>query len=142
MGTEKHVAEGKICSCGEFVKWLDVLVSEAKERHKSQTTSVKFARSRLVVGALLDWLPFQIIVGEILVVNFGLEVHKTQVQDIIFEDLGHPAQIAAILESSDKAFLVIFTLELLLNLYARWMWTFLSSSWRWFDALVIAMIHD
>ena len=72
MGTEKHVAEGKICSCGDFVKWLDVLVPEAKDRHKSQTTSVKFARSRLVVGSLLDWLPYQIIVSEILVVNFGL----------------------------------------------------------------------
>jgi hypothetical protein len=32
--------------------------------------------------------------------------------DIVFDDLGHPTQIAAILESSDEAFLVIFSLEL------------------------------
>ena len=76
-----------------------MLASEAKERHQCQTTSAKFARSRLVVGAPLAWLPFQIIVDVILVVNFGLEVYKTQAQDIFFHDLGHPTQIAAILES-------------------------------------------
>jgi len=58
VGTEKHVADGKICSCGDFVKCLDVLVSKAKERHQSQTIAAKFARSRLSVGALFDWLPF------------------------------------------------------------------------------------
>jgi hypothetical protein len=83
VGTEKHVAEGKICSRGDFVKWLDVLVSQANCRPQSQTTSLKFARSRLIVGALLGWIPFQIMVGVILVVNFGLEVHMTQAQDII-----------------------------------------------------------
>jgi hypothetical protein len=72
------------------------VLSEAKERHQSQSISAKFARSRLAVGALLDWLPFQIIVGVILVVNFALEVCKTQAQGILFDYLGHPTQIAAI----------------------------------------------
>jgi len=49
VGTGKHVAEGKICSCGDFEKWLVVLVSEAKERHQSQMISAKFARSRLLL---------------------------------------------------------------------------------------------
>jgi hypothetical protein len=75
----------------------------------------------------------------ILVVNFGLEVYKTQAQDNLFDDLGHPTQMAAIFELVDEAFLAIFSLELLLNVYARWMWEFLSSPWCCFDALVIAM---
>ena len=124
MGTEKHVADGKICSCGGFVKWLDVLVSKAKGRHQSQTIAAKFARSRLAVGGRFDWLPFQITVGMILVVNFGLEVYKRQAQDILFDDLCHPTQMAAIFEYADEAFLVIFSLELFLNLHARWMWEF------------------
>jgi len=107
----------KICAGGfcERARRACVL-SEAKERHQSQTISAKFARSRLAVGALLDWLPFQIIVGVILVVNCALEVYKMQAQDILFDYLGHPTQIAAI---KFGKFRLSFLGNLLIRIFAK-----------------------
>ena len=137
-GTGKHVGDGKINSCGDFVKWLRVLASNAKQRHQSQALSAKFARSRVYVRALFDWVPFQVVVGVILVVNFGSEVFKNQRQDMLVEDIGNRTPLSAKLDIVDTSFLVIFTTELFLNIYARWMRDFLSDGWCCFDALVIA----
>jgi hypothetical protein len=136
-GTEKHVDQGKICSCGDFVKWLHVLVSQAKVR-QCKTFSAKLARSRLHVRALFDWVPFQVMIGVVLVVNFGLEIFKTQLQDILVDDNG-PTPLSSKLDIVDTAFLVIFTIELFLNIYARWMWDFILDGWCCFDAMVIIM---
>jgi voltage-gated sodium channel len=138
-GTGKHVGDGKINSCGDFVKWLRVLASNARQRHQSQTLSAKFARSRVYVRALFDWVPFQVVVGVILVVNFGLEIFKNQRQEMLVDDNGDPTPLSAKLDIVDTSFLVIFTTELFLNVYARWMRDFLSDGWCCFDALVIAM---
>jgi hypothetical protein len=138
-GTAKHVEEGQICSIGDFVELMRVLESKAKNRHQSQTSSAKFARSRLAVRALFEYTPFQLVIGAMLIVNFALEVCKNQLQDILVDHDGRDTQIAATFAIADNFFLVVFTIELFLNIYARWMREFLNDGWCCFDALVIAM---
>jgi hypothetical protein len=138
----QHVTDGKlhIPTIGDFVKFLDVLVSQAKTRHNSQTLNARFIRSRLLVRSLFKCSPFQICVGILLVANFAMSAFEAQMRDsLVLDDGISPSQIAVILDVADVAFLVIFTLELVLNLYAHWMSEFLQDGWSCFDFLVVCM---
>ena len=103
-GTEKHIADGKIDSCGAFVKWLNVFAVKANQRRRPKTLSAKFARSRIAVQTLFDWFPFQIIVGLILIVNFAIEIFKGQCQEFLVDADGHPSHLAAAFDLSDTVF--------------------------------------
>ena len=52
--------------------------------------------------------------------------------------------LKSFLKFSDKFFLIIFTLELVLNLYVHWMWDYISDSWNvcwsYFDFFVVMRI--
>ena len=50
-----------------------------------------------------------------------------------------PGAEAAILESFDFAFVIIFTIELGVNVFANWMKDFISDAWCWFDLLVVVI---
>jgi hypothetical protein len=79
-------------------------------------------------------------VGILLVANFAMSAFEAQMRDsLVLDDGISPSQIAVILDVADVAFLVIFTLELVLNLYAHWMSEFLQDGWSCFDFLVVCM---
>ncbi len=60
--------------------------------------------------------------GYLLVANFAISSFEAQMRDsLVLDDGISPSQIAVILDVGDFAFLVIFTLELVLNFYAHWM---------------------
>ena len=59
------------------------------------------------------------MVGVLLVFNFAMELFKAQMRDAIVASQDAP--INKFLEAGDTAFLVIFTCELFMNMYAHWM---------------------
>ena len=44
-----------------------------------------------------------------------------------------------ILEYSNDVFTIIFTVELMINLFANWFYEFFRNSWSCFDALVVVL---
>jgi hypothetical protein len=79
-------------------------------------------------------------VGILLVANFAMSAFEAQMRDsLVLDDGISPSQIAVILDVADVAFLVIFTVELALNLYAHWMSEFLADGWSCFDFVVVCM---
>jgi hypothetical protein len=140
MGSiEKLVVNGKFVCLSHFVKTLKELVRQAKHRQESTTIGAYFWRSRLVVRGLFLWTPFQFAVGVLLVTNFVMSGLEAQMGSDLTLDDGSPSRIAVVLEFSDKFFLIIFTVELALNLYAHWMRDFISDSWSCFDFFVVMM---
>ena len=138
-GIGQHVTDGKLHTCGDFVKFLQVLVSQAKARHKSHTLNARFIRSRLFVRRLFKSSLFQIGVGILLISNFAMSAFEAQMRESLVLDDGSPSTTAAFLDIADVAFLVIFTVELALNLYAHWMSEFLADGWSCFDFVVVCM---
>ena len=118
-GMDRYFTNAQIKSCSDFVKILDMLAHHATQRHQSKSLSPKFARSRLAVRALFQCLSFQLMVGVLLVFNFAMELFKAQMRDAIVASQDAP--INKFLEAGDTAFLVIFTCELFMNMYAHWM---------------------
>jgi hypothetical protein len=136
---EKLVVDGKFHSLRDFVKTLSELVRRAKRRRQGESLFTQFGRSRLVVRALFAWTPFQTTVGGLLVANFAFSAMEAQAGDNLTLEDGSPSQIAKALAFSDNFFISIFTIELVLNLYAHWMRDFISDPWCCFDFLVVLM---
>lgn len=40
-------------------------------------------------------------------------------------------------ETIDFAFTVVFTIELCVNIFATFVWEFVTDSWNWFDFIVV-----
>jgi hypothetical protein len=136
MGSiEKLVVNGKfVCLSRQN---FEGACSSGKHRQESTSMGAYFWRSRLVVRGLFLWKPFQFAVGVLLVTNFVMSGLEAQMGSDLTLDDGSPSRIAVALEFSDKFFLIIFTVELALNLYAHWMVDFISDSWRCFDFFVV-----
>jgi hypothetical protein len=87
QGIGQHVTDGKLHTCGDFVKFLEVLVSQAKTRHKPQTLNARFIRSRLFVRSIFKSSPFQIGVGILLISNFAMSAFEAQMREsLVLED--------------------------------------------------------
>jgi len=134
-GMDRYFINGQIKSCRDFVKILNMLAHQATQRHQSKSLSAKFARSRLAVRALFQSLSFQLMVGVLLVLNFAMELFKAQTRDAVVASQDAPTY--KFLEAGDTAFLVIFTVELFMNMYAHWMKDFISDGWCCFDFIVV-----
>ncbi|KAK3247976.1 hypothetical protein CYMTET_42543 [Cymbomonas tetramitiformis] len=72
----------------------------------------------------------QIVVALLILVNFVVNAAEAQVPD----EGDHP-----IFKGFEIFFTVIFTLELVLNLFAHWCGLFWASGWNWFDFIVVAI---
>jgi voltage-gated sodium channel len=75
---------------------------------------------------------FQVVAATAILINFICNIIEAEFN---FE----PGAESAILESFDFAFVIIFTIELGVNVFANWMKDFISDAWCWFDLLVVVI---
>ena len=68
--------------------------------------------------------------------NFLASVMEAQLQGTLFNPDGSPTNIKLYLDNSNLVLTVIFTIELLINMYANWMVEFFTNSWAVFDLVV------
>ncbi|KAK3266134.1 hypothetical protein CYMTET_25237 [Cymbomonas tetramitiformis] len=72
----------------------------------------------------------QVGVASLIFLNF--------LQNAVEAQLVEPSKVMSDLFGGlELFFTVIFTLELVLNMYAHWFWAFWSSGWNWFDFTVV-----
>lgn len=72
----------------------------------------------------------QVSVASLIFLNF--------LQNAVEAQLVEPSKVMTDLFSGlELFFTVIFTFELVLNMYAHWFWAFWSSGWNWFDFTVV-----
>ena len=102
-----------------LLKVMEALVREAQIRAKSQTLGAKFTRSRLVVKQIFMSLPLQMTVAVLLTSNFVANAAEAQMAGLLTLQDGSPTPLAKTLESMDIFFTSVFTVELLLNIYAQ-----------------------
>ena len=60
-------------------------------------------------------------------------------RDSLSMEDGRPSKISEVIDIADVLFLIIFTVELVLNLYGHWMSGFLNNGWSCFDFVVVVM---
>ena len=46
--------------------------------------------------------------------------------------------VRGVLDTADTSFTVIFTVDLVVNMYSHWFWPFATNGWSLFDVLVVA----
>ena len=71
--------------------------------------------------------------------NFFASVMEAQLQGTLFNPDGSPTNIKLYLDNSNLVLTVIFTIELLINMYANWMVEFFTNSWAVFDLVVVSL---
>jgi hypothetical protein len=64
---------------------------------------------------------------------------EAQLQGTLFNPDGSPTNIKLYLDNSNLVLTVIFTIELLINMYANWMVEFFTNSWAVFDLVVVSL---
>jgi hypothetical protein len=128
---------GRFQTQKDFLESLEKLVQEAKNRHLDTTWQGKFERSRFFVDTVMGSLYLQTAVAVLLIINFMTNAYEAQMYGKLELEDGSPTSAAKRLEDLDTFFTIIFTIELLLNLYAKWMMQFITDGWCIFDFIVV-----
>jgi voltage-gated sodium channel len=76
---------------------------------------------------------FQAGAATAIFINFTCNVLEAEVNP------EHGTTARAILENFDFAFVIIFTMELCVNIFANWMKDFITDAWCWFDFIVVVV---
>jgi hypothetical protein len=71
--------------------------------------------------------------------NFLANAAEAQLVESLIDSDGKPTAIGATLEHIDTFFTVVFTVELVINAYAHWFWSFALDGWNAFDTAVVAL---
>ena len=120
---------------------LRSLVAQAKREALGQTWGAKFHRSRCLVKLMFVSNTWQILVSLLILANFMANALECQYKLSLVNDDGTPTAFGQTLIYLDKFFTWVFTLELLLNLYAHWKDEFVKDGWNNFDLFVVATGH-
>ena len=75
---------------------------------------------------------FEVAAATVILMNFICNIIEAELNP-------EPGPEATILDSFDFAFVIIFTIELGVNIFANWMKDFISDGWCWFDLLVVVI---
>ena len=114
-------------------KWTETisrLVDARREKPVLKTTTFYNIRKRVRSTYVGDHV--QIGVAALIGGNFMLNICQAQV--------GHEDEHAnTIFEFVDLGFTIIFTIELLVNMFATFLWEFVGDAWNWFDFVVVAV---
>jgi hypothetical protein len=114
-------------------KWTETISRELDKRMEKpvlKTTTFYNIRKRVRSTYVGDHV--QIGVAALIGGNFMLNICQAQV--------GHEDEHAnTIFEFVDLGFTIIFTIELLVNLFATFLWEFVGDAWNWFDFVVVAV---
>jgi hypothetical protein len=71
--------------------------------------------------------------------NFVVNAAEAQIIDKVADADGTLTALGEGLEHIDTFFTVIFTMELAINAYAHWFWSFALDGWNVFDSVVVAL---
>ena len=114
-------------------------MKRAKEREFTYTPFERFQLSRMWVKKIFHSLPFQSVVAVLLVGNFVANAFQAQINADLLDKEGNPTEVAQMLAKMDFCFIGVFTVELLLNMYAHLWWEFVSNGWSRFDFVVVSV---
>ena len=71
--------------------------------------------------------------------NFIANLLEAQFTGDLYDAAGRQTALGRGMDLSNYCFTAIFTAELLVNLFAHWLWPFLSNPWSLLDAFVVLM---
>jgi len=114
-------------------KWKETISRELEKRRERpvlKTTTFFNIRKRVRSTYVGDHV--QIGVAALIGGNFMLNICQAQVGD-------ENEHANTIFESVDLGFTIIFTIELLVNMFATLLWEFVGDAWNWFDFVVVAV---
>ncbi len=75
-----------------------------------------------------------------MVQNFLTSVIEAQLNaDSLINPDGSPTLYQQILDNMNMAFTFVFTVDLLINLFAHWIHEFVSNPWSLFDAVIVVL---
>ena len=112
-------------------RWTETisrLLHARKENPVVQTTAFFNFRKRVRSRYIGDHC--QIGVAALILGNFMLNICQAQVSD-------DDANANRLFERVDLVFTCIFTIELLVNIFATFLWEFVGDPWNWFDLIVV-----
>jgi hypothetical protein len=94
---------------------------------------------QLSVRSLMESNQMQIGVSMLLLINFIMSIVQSELGlNSSNSDTGKAALVNK-LDYVEMAFTFIYTVELLLNMWAGWFWDFFSSGWSWFDLIIVVL---
>ena len=115
-------------------KWLDALqtaIQEAWVRHERDLNLSFHERFQISARKVYNRTSTQMAISMLLLLNFAISISQSEL------DAQHPLQ--AYFETANVVFTFIYTVELVVNLYAHWFWEFVNSGWSWFDLIIVLM---
>ena len=113
----------------EMSDWMDA-IKQTKDNFKLVPVS-RLEKLRLAVGKFYASDPVQLLIAVIIVINFLCNAVEAELLPPEGSKEDH------VLETLDKIFVALFTIELGVNMFAN-LWTrFVSDGWNYFDGFVV-----
>ncbi|MGB1603982.1 MAG: ion transporter, partial [Promethearchaeia archaeon] len=120
----------------QLIETVEALVVAATNRERP---SKLIERTRHKARMLFRSLPFQMFVALLILANFFANAYEAQMNGRLVTDDGLPSRTAKVLKTADLFFTIIFTVELLINMYAHLFWAFVRDGWCMFDFFVVTV---
>ena len=120
----------------QLIETVEALVVAATNRERP---SKLIERTRHMARMLFRSFPFQMFVALLILANFFANAYEAQMNGRLVTDDGLPSHTAKVLKTADLFFTIIFTVELLINMYAHLFWAFVRDGWCMFDFFVVTV---
>ena len=126
-----------VSACYEWVAVIDKAVKDARTRRQLAEDA---ASARMVIyqrraREIYNNWNLQMVIGGVIVASYLTAMIGSQVVPKAVE--GQHPQVETNLRAMEITFTIIFTAELLLNMFGKWFWPFFTSGWDVFDFLVV-----
>jgi hypothetical protein len=133
--------DGNSVDFAGFLDQLRSLIAKAKLAALDHSWPAKFRRSRIRVKEIFRSSAVQVAVSMFIFANFLANAFESQYKASLVRDDGTPTPVGHALINLDLFFTWVFTLELLMNIYAHWREEFVSDNWNIFDLFVVSTGH-
>ena len=117
-------------------EWLSAIdeAVEADKQHQLTLLQLTCTRKfKVKLRHFYDSNYVQNFVAILLVINFGINVYDAESQP----QPGTKTRL--LLDEIDNVFTAIYSIELLVNVYTHWFWSFFTNKWSLFDFFVVWM---
>jgi hypothetical protein len=126
--------EGIARACGDESHPNGATTQDEAGLPKPQEQEKKRLPHQEKVEVIYNGVPVQVAVACLIGANFLTNIIEKQI-----DPGGTDSTAKTIFEALDIVYNVAFTIELCVNLYAHWFWTFWKSGWNTFDTVVVTI---
>ena len=129
FGRTYYLKAQDIEDCESWVNDIQTAIENANERLERSLNLTRLDRCKITVGRFYESYAFQLFVAATLLTNYAVNIYEAEIQPT--SDSGQ-----RVFDQIDTAFSALYAIELSMNMFVHWGFSFWMSGWNVFDFII------